>query len=71
MKKVLCIISVICMLALLTACGSKTPEEPAAGFKPALDTGTSCQIVVAGSYDNFEALEADLTNSTRSTRICA
>ena len=59
MKKVLCIISVICMLALLTACGSKTPEEPAAGFKPTLDTGTSCQIVVAGSYDNFEALEAE------------
>ena len=32
MKKVLCVISVICMPALLTACGNKTPEEPAAGF---------------------------------------
>ncbi|MBR6030296.1 MAG: carbohydrate ABC transporter substrate-binding protein [Clostridia bacterium] len=58
MKKLLCIILLICMLGLLTACGSKQQEETA-GFKPALDTNTSCKITVVGSYDNFEALEAE------------
>ena len=59
MKKLLCIILVIFMLVSLTACGGKTKEETGAVFKPALDTGTSCSITVAGSYDNFEALEAE------------
>ena len=58
MKKLLCIILVICTLATLTACGGKPQEETSAGFKPALDTGTECRITVAGGYDNFEALEA-------------
>ena len=58
MKKLLGTILVICMLASLTACGGKPQEETAAGFKPALDTETDCKITVAGSYDNFEALEA-------------
>ncbi len=63
MKKLLCIILIICMLIPLAACGDAKPkEEPAAaaaGFKPALDTKTSCKITVVGSYDNFEALEAE------------
>ena len=59
MKKLLCIILVICMVVSLTACGEKVQKETAAGFKPALDTGKSCRITVAGSYDNFEALEAE------------
>ena len=59
MKKLLCVITVACVLVTLTACGSKPQEETAAGFKPALDTKTSCKITVAGSYDNFEALEAE------------
>ena len=59
MKKMICIILLICTLVSLTACGSKPQEAPAAGFKPALDTGTSCSITVVGSYDNFEALEAE------------
>ena len=60
MRKWLSVILSICILALLlTACGKKPKEETAAGFKPALDTGTSCSITVAGSYDNFEALEAE------------
>ncbi|MER2150157.1 MAG: ABC transporter substrate-binding protein [Candidatus Limivicinus sp.] len=59
MKKLLCIVLVMCTLVSLTACGGKTQEETAAGFKPSLDTGTSCSITVAGSYDNFEALEAE------------
>ena len=60
MRKWLSVILSICILALLlTACGKKPKEETAAGFKPSLDTGTSCSITVAGSYDNFEALEAE------------
>ena len=59
MKRLLCIILAICTVVSLTACGGKTNDETAAGFKPALDTGTSCSITVVGSYDNFEALEAE------------
>ena len=59
MKKMLCVVLVLCTLVSLAACGSKPQEAPAsAGFQPALDTGTSCKITVVGSYDNFEALEA-------------
>ena len=59
MKKLLYTILVICTLVSLAACGGKKQEETAAGFKPALDTKRSCKITVAGSYDNFEALEAE------------
>ena len=59
MKKMLCVVLVLCTLVSLAACGSKPQEAPAsAGFQPALDTGTSCKITVVGSYANFEALEA-------------
>lgn len=58
MKKTLCIFLAFCMALSLTACGGVTQHETA-GFKPALDTGTSCRITVTGSYDNFEALEAE------------
>ena len=59
MKKMLCVVLVLCTLVSLAACGSKPQEAPAsAGFQPDLDTGTSCKITVVGSYDNFEALEA-------------
>ncbi len=59
MKKLLCTILAICVLVSLTACSSNPQKETAAEFKPALDTETSCSITVAGSYDNFEALEAE------------
>ena len=59
MKKLLFITQIICLLVSLTGCGSKPQEENTAGFKPALDTKKSCKITVAGSYDNFEALEAE------------
>jgi multiple sugar transport system substrate-binding protein len=59
MKKLLCIVCIICVAASLTACGSKTQEATDAGFKPSLKTDTRCAITVAGSYDNFEALEAE------------
>lgn len=54
MRKLICAFLVVCMLVSLAACG-----ETDAGFKPALDTDTSCSITVVGSYDNFEALEAE------------
>ena len=58
MKKLLNTILIICMLVSLTACGGKPAEETTTtGFKPALDTQTSCKITVVGTYDNFEALE--------------
>ncbi len=50
------------MVLSLAACGTEKQEAPAAveeGFRPALDTSTSCHITVAGGYDNFEALEAE------------
>ena len=59
MKKLFCIILIICVLVALTACGSKEPEKTVTGFKPALDTKASCSITVAGAYDNFEALEGE------------
>ena len=60
MKKLLSVILIICTLVTLSACGSKPQEDQtAAGFQPALDTKTSCSITVVGSYDNFEALEAE------------
>ena len=59
MRRLLCVILFICILVSLTACGGKPQEETAAGFKPSLDTSTNCSITVVGSYDNFEALEAE------------
>ena len=59
MKKLICIVLIVCTLVLMTACGEKPQEEPAAGFTPALDVNTDCNITIVGSYDNFEALEAD------------
>ena len=59
-KKVCCMVLAGMMVMGLASCGSKkektTTEQ---GFKPALDTSTSCHINVAGGYDNFEALEAE------------
>ena len=59
MKKLLCVVLILCVVVSLAACGKKPQEEAAAGFKPALDTNRTCSITVAGSYDNFEALEAE------------
>ena len=59
MKKMLCMIPAILTVISLAACGEKKNESSTAGFDPHLDTNTSCSITVAGSYDNFEALEAE------------
>ncbi len=65
MKKLLCIICIICTLVSLTACSGKTQGGTAAGFKPSLDKDTRCSITVVGSYDNFEALEAEFDRFNR------
>jgi len=59
MKRVLCGLIAAIMIVGMAACGGKPQEKEAAGFKPALDTNASCRITVVGSYDNFEALEAE------------
>ena len=60
MKKTLCMLLAVLMVLSLAACGAEKQEKAAEeGFKPALDTSTSCKITVAGGYDNFEALEAE------------
>ena len=57
MKKMLCIILGALLAIVPTACVSRTKAESA--FQPRLDTDTSCQITVIGSYSNFEALETE------------
>ena len=60
MKRTLCILLAVLMVLSLASCGSEKKEEKAEeGFKPSLDTSTSCKINVAGGYDNFEALETE------------
>ena len=59
MKKLFCIILSIIMIVTFTACSGTTEDASDAGFQPLLDQETSCSITVAGSYDNFEALEAE------------
>ncbi|MBR0461810.1 MAG: carbohydrate ABC transporter substrate-binding protein [Erysipelotrichaceae bacterium] len=59
MKKLFCTILIVFTLVSLTACGGKPQEDTDTAFKPALDTETECSITVVGSYDNFEALEAE------------
>lgn len=59
MKRILCVLMAALMIVSLTACDSGTKEETGSGFTPALETSTDCSITVAGSYDNFEALEAE------------
>ncbi len=54
MKKLLCVAVSLVSVATLAACGNSSDE-----FAPSLNKETSCKIQVAGSYDNFEALEAE------------
>ena len=57
MKKMLCVIQGALLAIVPTACISRAKAESA--FQPRLDTDTSCQITVIGSYSNFEALETE------------
>ena len=60
MKKTMCLFLAALMILSLAACGSEKQEATTEdGFQPALDPSASCQIIVAGGYDNFEALEAE------------
>ena len=60
MKKMTSVLLSALMVLELAACSTAVQEEPAAKvFTPSLDTSISCQINVAGGYDNFEALEAE------------
>ena len=61
MKKTMCMFLAVLMILGLTACGAEKQEAAPteAGFKPALDSSSSCHISVAGGYSNFEALEAE------------
>ncbi len=56
----MCIFLAVLMFLGLTACGQKEQETPTEeGFTPSLDTSITCNVNVAGGYDNFEALEAE------------
>ena len=55
----MCIFLAVLMFLGLTACGQKEQETPTEeGFTPSLDTSITCNVNVAGGYDNFEAFEA-------------
>ena len=60
MKKVWSVLLSVLLLAGLSACGNSAgaEKEETTGFKPALDTSAEAEIAVAGSYSNFESLEA-------------
>lgn len=60
MKKTMCMLLALLMILSLAACGQEKQEAPTEeGFRPALDTSAGGHIIVAGSYNNFEALEAE------------
>lgn len=49
----------IISIFFLASCNGNTPGETSDEFKPSLNTETECEITIVGSYDNFEALEAE------------
>jgi len=59
MKKIKSIVLFMGVVMLLTACGDKKTKKKEEGFSQTLDKNTECSITVTGSYDNFEALEAE------------
>ena len=61
MKKVICLFLSIFMFVSLASCGdtSSPTEDEAKEFSPSLDKNMECDIDIVGSYDNFEALEAE------------
>ena len=59
MMKKLCVILAALLAVVSAVCASPAGAESAGVFQPRLDTNTSCEITVVGSYSNFEALEAE------------
>ena len=57
MKKLFYVAAAMVLSTSLVSC--KKNKNESQDFKPSLDTNTSCSIKVVGSYDNFEALEAE------------
>ena len=61
MKKVMCVFLSIMLILGMSACGAEKQEETVQeGFKPSMDTSVKASIKIAGGYDNFEALEAEI-----------
>ena len=56
MKKVIYVFLVLLVSMFFVSCSSKTNDEE---FTPLLDKESKCEISIIGSYDNFEALEAE------------
>lgn len=56
MKKVIYVFLVLLVSMFFVSCSSKTNDEE---FTPILDKESKCEISIIGSYDNFEALEAE------------
>ena len=59
MKKFLVVILAAFLIFGSAACGSGNRQEEQEVFEPKLDKSTACKIVIAGTYSNFEALEAE------------
>jgi len=59
MKKMLCVILAALIAVVPAACFSRAAADSSGAFQPRLDTDTSCEITVIGTYSNFEALEAE------------
>ena len=56
MKKVISVFLALLVSMFFVSCSSKTNDEE---FTPLLDKESKCEISIIGSYDNFEALEAE------------
>lgn len=61
MRKKISILLTVSMILGLASCSAGKKEETAEeGFKPKLETTAGGHIRIAGGYDNFEALEAEI-----------
>lgn len=59
MKRIISIILAAFLILCSASCSTGGQQENTQGFQPKLDASTSCKISIAGSYSNFEALEAE------------
>ena len=59
MKKAASLILSAAMMLSIASCSTAKQKTEDKAFKPALDTSISCDIKIAGGYDNFEALETE------------
>ena len=59
MKKTVSLILSATILLSIASCSTADRKTEDKAFKPALDTSVSCNIKIAGGYDNFEALETE------------